>query len=129
MDRKQWQAAVKKRLAASRDWLRSVGPGMAYGALATCTLLPLVSAHQQFDPGAAKAIQDIFGGIGLNLFSQQLATWFGKNDAEVAELLGEKAAQDPAWRDAFDQLLQELQTPKLAQAVLSEADWDRLQVV
>ncbi len=127
MDREKWQAEVRKRVVASREWLRSVGPGMAYGALATCTLLPLVSAAQQNDFAAIGTLYQIVGGVGGNLLSQQLATWFGKNDAEVAELLGTKAAQDPAWRDAFDQLLQELQTPKLAQAVLSEADWDRLQ--
>ena len=126
MNLSEWQTKVRAQLQSSAPWLRKATPGMAYGALATCTLLPLVAAHQQFDGAATQAIAQIFGGIGLNLFSQQLATWFGKNDEELATLLGEKAEQDPAWRDAFDELLKQIETPKLAQAVLSEADWDRL---
>jgi len=126
MDLDRWQADVQERLRNSTAWLRTVTPGMAYGALATCTLLPLVTAHRQFDVAAAQAIAEIFGGVGLNLFSQQVATWFGKKDEELAELLGTKAAADPAWRDAFDELLTRVDTPRIVQAVLPEADWDRL---
>ena len=126
MNLSEWQTKVREQLQNSATWLRKATPGMAYGALATCTLLPLVAAHQQFDGAATQAIAQIFGGIGLNLFSQQLATWFGKNDEELATLLGEKAEEDSAWRDAFDELLKQVETPKLVQAVLSEADWDRL---
>lgn len=126
MNLTDWQTKVREQLQSSAPWLRKATPGMAYGALATYTLLPLVMAHQQFDGAATQAIAQIFSGIGLNLFSQQLAAWFGKNDEELATLLGEKAEEDTAWRDAFDELLKQVETPKLAQAVLSEADWDRL---
>lgn len=124
----EWQSKVRTQLQQSTHWLRQATPGMAYGALATCTLLPLVPlvmSQPQPTTAAAQVIGNIFGGIGLNLVTQQLLAWFGKSDEDLAKLLGQKAAAEPEWRKAFDELIKEFETPKLTQAVLSEADWDR----
>ncbi|MEZ4619707.1 MAG: hypothetical protein R2867_29965 [Caldilineaceae bacterium] len=130
MNLETWQENVRTRLRESAAWLRQAGPGMAYGALATCSILPLVAAAQQGDFAAIGALYQLVGGVGGNLIANQIQAWHDRSAQEVAEALAEQLAHPADGADplltALDTILQKLETPKMAQAVLSEADWDRL---
>ncbi|RME57805.1 MAG: hypothetical protein D6790_12810, partial [Caldilineae bacterium] len=81
----------------------------------------------QGDYGVLVALTGVVGGIGGNLIANQIQAWQDKSEAELAQELTTLAETDPAWLDALDALLLEFEAPRVVQAVLPEADWDRFQ--
>ncbi|MCB0064015.1 MAG: hypothetical protein KDE19_17955, partial [Caldilineaceae bacterium] len=126
MDLIGWKTQVAERLRASTGWLRDAAPSMAYGALATCSILPLVAAVKGGDWGAYGTLAQLVGDVGVSLIAGRVEQWHQGSLDEMTADLDEVAADSEEWRTVLDTILAELETPKLAQAVLSEADWDRL---
>jgi formylglycine-generating enzyme required for sulfatase activity len=127
MDKATWQERIRERLAATAKLLAAMTPGMSYGALSAATILPLVTAVQQGELAAIGALFSIVGGVGGNLIANQIQQWRDKSDAEVAQELSGLAETQPEWRAALDALVLELETPRIVQAILGEAEWERFE--
>ena len=127
MDLSTWKAAVQKRLQETAAFIVDMTPGVVYGALSASVILPVIAAVQQGDYTALVALTGVVGGVGGNLVANQIQAWFDKSGEELAQELTSLAEADPDWREALDALLLEFQAPRVVQAVLPEADWDRFQ--
>jgi len=124
MDLNSWQTRVREGLQASSATIRALAPGTLYGFLAGSTLLPLVTAVNQGDLAALATLGTIAGGVGGNLIANQVQAWKDRSDAELAAELGELAAERDDWRQAIDAVMTAVETPRIVQAILSEADRD-----
>ncbi len=128
MDLATWQANTQRRLAQLAQQINEWAPSTLYGALASMSLLPLVTSA---DPHAA--LTGLVSGVGANLLAEQLSAWQARypdpapdDETEAQQALARqltKAAQrDADLRTAIDQLL--LQTAAL-QTVVEEAEEKR----
>ncbi len=124
MDLNSWQTRVREGLQASAATIRALAPGTLYGFLAGSTLLPLVAAVNQGDYAALITLGGIASGVGGNLIANQVQAWKDRSDAELAAELGELAAESADWRQAIDAVMTAVETPRIVQAILSEADRD-----
>ncbi|MBI1299715.1 SUMF1/EgtB/PvdO family nonheme iron enzyme [bacterium] len=124
MNKSTWQARIRERLQTSGDWLQQMTPGVTYGALSAATIMPLLTAAQQGDWAVMGTLFGIVGSLGTNLVSNQVQAWFNRSEAEIAREIDQYAA-DPAWRAELDALNRALETPRVVQAILGEAEWDR----
>jgi hypothetical protein len=127
MDIQDWKERIRQRLEASAHLLCKMTPGMTYGAISASTILPVVTAGYGGDVGALITLGSIAGGVGGNLIANQIQKWHDKEETQLAAELGQLAETQPEWRDALDALLLELETPRVVQAILGEAEWDRFQ--
>jgi len=130
MDLATWQTNAHRRLTQLAQQINEWAPSTLYGALASMSLLPLVTSA---DPHAA--LTGIVSGIGANLLAEQLSAWQARypdpdpspdDETEAQQALARqltKAAQrDADLRTAIDALL--LQTAAL-QTVVAEAEEKR----
>jgi len=128
MDLATWQANTQRRLAQLAQQINEWAPSTLYGALASMSLLPLVTSA---DPHAA--LTGLVSGVGANLLAEQLSAWQARypdpapdDETEAQQALARqltKAAQrDADLRTAIDQLL--LQTAAL-QTVVEQAEAKR----
>jgi hypothetical protein len=99
-------------------------PGMAYGAVSAATIMPLVAAAGGGELAAVGTLFSIVGGVGSGLIANELTAWKDRDETELAQELATLAGQKPEWRDALDALILELETPRIVQAILGEADKD-----
>ncbi len=127
MDKTTWQARIRARVKASSEYLRTLAPGMSYGALSAATLLPLLTAVQQGEFGVLVELTKMVGSVGGALIANQIQQWHERSEADLAAELQALATGQPEWREALDNLVVELETPRIVQAVLGEAEWDRLE--
>lgn len=127
MDLQSWKEAAQSRIHSLAEFVTDMTSGVLYGALAASSILPLVVATQQGDLGVIGALFGVAGGVGGNLIANQIQNWKDRTEPELAAELGQLAASQPEWRDALDALLLEFEAPRVMQAVLPEADWDRFQ--
>jgi len=120
MDKATWQARIREQFSQSTRLVQRMVPGMTYGALATATLLPIVTAVKGGDLTALSALYTTLGGVGLNLVTNLIQEWKDRSDAEAAEQLPPvimNGATDDAkdeWLAAFDKLITELDAVRLA---------------
>ena len=124
MDLNTWQTRVRERLQASAATIRGLAPGTLYGFLAGSTLLPLVAAVNQGDYAALITLGGIASGVGGNLIANQVQAWKDRSDAELSAEVGELAAESAEWRQAIDAVMTAVETPRIMQAILSDADRD-----
>ena len=128
MDLKSWKSQIQEHLSKSGNFIRSMTPGVLYGSLATATILPLVMAVKSDDGSALIALQGLLSGIGLNLVTNQIQEWKDQDGdklkKDLPKTLALQAAQNAEWKDALDELLTALETPRIVQAIISEADRD-----
>jgi hypothetical protein len=128
MDVNEWKQRTAERLRHLAHQMRSLveraGPGFSYGALAAASILPVVAAASQGDYAAIGAAFNLLGGVGGNLIANQIQAWKDRSEAELAPELAALALRDENWRSALDKLLQEHESPRVVQAILSEADRD-----
>lgn len=130
MDLATWQTNAHRRLTQLAQQINEWAPSTLYGALASMSLLPLVTSA---DPHAA--LTGIVSGVGANLLAEQLSAWQARypdpdpspdDETEAQQALARqltKAAQrDVDLRTAIDELL--LQTAAL-QTVVAEAEEKR----
>lgn len=122
MDPQTWKTQIRTQLQQTAQTGRELAPESVYGFLAASTLMPLITAVGQGDLAALSALFTIVSGVGGGLIANQLQAWKARSAADLAPELAAKAAADPAWRDALDTLLANLETPQLIGTVLSEAD-------
>ncbi len=122
MNLEQWKEAARRNLQRLAGRIGQLAPGTVYGALCSASLLPVVTAAQQGDFAALVALGSVVGGVGGNLIANQIQEWRDRNEEELAAELAHHATADPAWRDALDRVLAELQAPQVVQTTLAEAD-------
>lgn len=132
MNKAQWITAAQNRLRRFAVETERWTSGLLYGGLAASAVFPLVEAA-----GGAMAAGNwqLFASVislagttlGSNLLAEQISRWHDRNEADIAAELAAGAETDPAWRDALDALLLQLEAPQIVQAVLPERDWDRFQ--
>ena len=123
MDKATWQTRIGERLQTSGDWLRQMTPGVTYGALSAATIMPLLTAAQQGEWAVMGTLFGIVGSLGTNLVANQVQAWFNRSEAEITQEIDQRSA-DPAWRAELDALNRALETPRLVQAILGEAESD-----
>ncbi|MBP7961046.1 MAG: SUMF1/EgtB/PvdO family nonheme iron enzyme [Caldilineaceae bacterium] len=124
MDLNTWKEAVARRLTDSARFLKKMTPDSLYGMLAASSLLPVIAAANGGDFAAVAALTGVVGGIGGNLIANQIQAWKDTSENALAAELGELATTDPRWRDALDAVLVKLETPRIMQTLLAEADKD-----
>ena len=132
MNLAEWKASAQTRLRAFASEAGLWTPGLLYGGLAASAVLPLVEAATGAlatgNLGAAISVGSLAASlVGGNLLAEQISRWHDRTEAEIAAELAASAENDPAWRDALDDLLLQLEAPRIVQAVLPERDWDRFQ--
>lgn len=74
MDTPNWINSAHQRLKQLAQEIDDWAPGVLYGALASMSLLPLVTAAA--DP--AQALAGVIGGVGANLIANQLEAQKGR---------------------------------------------------
>ncbi|MBI1299718.1 SUMF1/EgtB/PvdO family nonheme iron enzyme [bacterium] len=129
MDLQTWKERIRDRVTAAAGWLRRATPGMTYGALSASTLMPVIAAANSGDFAALVTLTSVVGGVGGNLIANQIQKWHDKNEEQLAAELEQLAVSKPEWREALDTLILELETPRIVQAILGEAEWDRFQLL
>ena len=122
MNETTWRQQTTARLHALAQAIHSWTPGVLYGAVTGCAILPLVSAAQQ---GAVPydAVYGLLGAAGINLVTNLVQQWKDRSDAEQAlptELT--RAAADAGQRAVLDALLERFEMLPTLQASLSDAD-------
>lgn len=128
MDKATWQARIREHFSQSTRLVQRMAPGMTYGALATATLLPIVTAVKGGDLTALSALYTTLGGVGLNLVTNLIQEWKDRSDAETAEGLpsaitsGATSNEKDEWLAAFDRLITELDAVHLALEKLPDPD-------
>jgi formylglycine-generating enzyme required for sulfatase activity len=127
MDLPSWKEAVARRLRDSAQFLKEMTPGTLYGMLAASSILPVVVAANGGDFAAIATLTGVVGGVGGNLLANQIQNWKDRSDVELAAELGQLAATQPEWQEALDALVLNLETPRIVQAILGEAEWDRFE--
>ena len=132
MNTAQWKASAQARLRGFACEANRWSSGLLYGGLAASAVFPLVEAATGAlatgNLGLILSIGSLAGSlVGGNLLAEQISRWHGRTEAEIAAELAANAQSDPAWRDALDELLLQLEAPRIVQAVLPERDWDRFQ--
>ncbi len=128
----EWKASAQERLRGFAVEAHRWSSGLLYGGLAASAIFPLVEATNQAaatgNLGLLLSIGSLAGSlVGGNLLAERISRWHDRTEAEIAQELAASAETDPAWRDALDKLLLELEAPRIVQAVLPERDWDRFQ--
>ena len=139
-DETTWRQRLQVKLQSLGHWLnqrrqRDV-PYIAYGALTTLTLWPLIEAAgaalqsgQSVPASLYIALGNIAGSVGGNLIAAQIARWKDHADQltedEVADWVVERATDDAQYLAAFDQMLARLDVLPAAQQHLEEErrDW------
>ena len=136
----QWQSKARQKYETLMQWLghQTTPVGfMAYGALTTFTLWPLVEyvsnaaqAGQPLPIAAFMALGSVAGNVGGNLLASQIQNWYERaaqgerpTEEDVLQWLSENAAQKQELQTAVDQMLQTLEALPNAQAALPESDW------
>ncbi|MCA9971951.1 MAG: hypothetical protein KC425_17125, partial [Anaerolineales bacterium] len=140
---KQKAAPQYKKLGALAARLRRrAAPAgfVAYGALTTFTLWPLVEAAtlaaqagQPLPVSVLTALGAIAGGLGSNLLAGQIQAWYqaaaqGEPPTQeaVARWLMRHAPTQAALREEIDRVLAERRAVETAQTAVSPADWPLL---
>jgi formylglycine-generating enzyme required for sulfatase activity/energy-coupling factor transporter ATP-binding protein EcfA2 len=136
----QWQARAKQKYETLTQWLsRQTTPVgyMAYGALTTFTMWPLVEvisaaaqAGQPLPYEAFMALGGVAGGVGGNLLASQIQNWYeaasrgeAPDEADVLAWLSEHALAKEELQPALDQILEALQAVRQAHETVAPADW------
>lgn len=132
MNKAQWITAAQTRLRRFAVETERWTSGLLYGGLAASAVVPLVEAAggalATGNLGLALQVGSLAGSlVGGNLLAEQISRWHDRNEADIAAELAAVAESDPEWRDALDELLLQLEAPRIVQAVLPERDWDRFQ--
>ena len=124
MDLQSWKEAITNRLRDSAHFLKERSPGTLYGMLAASSLLPVISAYNGGDPSSLIALGSVVGSVGGNLLANQLQGWKDRSEAELAADLDQLAAANPVGQETLDAILTQLETPRIVQNILAEADKD-----
>jgi hypothetical protein len=122
MNETSWRQQTTDRLRTLARTIQSWTPGVLYGAVTGCAILPLVSAAQQ---GAVPydAVYQLLGAAGINLVTNLVQQWKDRSDAEQtlpAELT--HTAADAEQRAVLDTLLEQFEMLPTLQASLGDAD-------
>ncbi|NJM41422.1 MAG: NACHT domain-containing protein [Anaerolineae bacterium] len=117
-DLKTWKQQAAEKLSNSGDWLRARmkrdAPYVAYGALCSLSLWPLLQAAQTDFSAVAVALANLGANAGLNLVANNFQKW--KDEADVANGIAAAAQNDAALRADLDKILAEVQAAQHAQA-------------
>jgi formylglycine-generating enzyme required for sulfatase activity/energy-coupling factor transporter ATP-binding protein EcfA2 len=122
MNLEQWKEAARRNLKRLGQRIGQLAPGAVYGALCSASLLPVITAAQQGDFAVVAALGSVVGDVGGNLIASQIQSWRDRSEEQLAAELAHHATANPAWRDALDRVLAELQAPQIVQTTLAEAD-------
>lgn len=101
MNDDSWRSKTADHLRTLARQLHDLAPGIIYGAVSACALLPLVGAAQQgvLPYGAMAAL---LGDVGVSLVGNLLQSWKDRGEVEQVQALpGELtrlAKDDAAWR-------------------------------
>ncbi len=135
-----WQKQASEKYTTLIQWLNrqktSVGY-MAYGALTTFTIWPLVEAvsiaaqsGQPLPINAILALGSVAGSVGGNLLASQIQNWYEKaakgetpTEEDVLHWLSENAVKQGELQTAVDQMLESLEAVNQAQAALPQETW------
>lgn len=120
MNLAEWKRQTQENLRSLVKNINKFAPGITYGALASCAILPLVAASKQGQP-PFNALWELIGGIGLGVLTDQLQNWHHKTNEELVTDLNKKVT-DSEWLELFDNLLYKLDALRVVQTVTSEAD-------
>ncbi len=145
--RQYWEQQTKKqykKLNQLAAWLRQqanpVGV-MAYSAIATFTIWPLVEAvtttatsGQPLPIPVITAVGAIIGNLGSNLLANQIQNWYdaasngqSPTQKDVLAWVQQNVPQKADLKEEIDTVLQELQAIPRAQAVVAQTeDWQTL---
>lgn len=126
MNLENWKAQTKERLQSFTSLVNSLAPGTIYGAMVACTVLPVITAASKGDLAALAALGAVLGDVGTGLVVNMIQKWSDRSERELATELAQKANSDPAWRAELDAIMMAIETPRIVQAILSEADYDRI---
>lgn len=135
-----WKNQLQASFRQLQHWLtlRSGDVGhFSYGALAGCTLLPLLeytfTAAQQgqsLPVSAVMSLGSIAGGVGGNILAGQIQAWYEAaaqghvpTEADILAWLQTNLMQQDDLREALDTMLEKLEALPQAQVALSAADW------
>ncbi len=136
----EWQDKAREKYETLTQWLgrQRTGVGfMAYGALTTFTIWPLVEAvsaagqsGQPLPVATILALGSVAGGVGGNLLASQIQNWYenatrGETPTEddVLQWLTENALQKQELQTAVDQMLENLEAIPQAEAALAQTEW------
>jgi len=117
----EWKTETQSKLKLLAQNAREMTPGILYGALSACAIVPFIAARNQ-GQAPFDELFNLVGGIGMNLLSNQMQAWHDSTDDELAVDLAYKATNDPEWRNVLDKLLEKLDALRVVQTVASEAD-------
>ncbi|RIK33999.1 MAG: hypothetical protein DCC55_33910 [Chloroflexi bacterium] len=122
MDNASSKLAVQANLQALSEQPGSLIPGTIYGRLAAALLTPVVAALAAHDFAPLVTLFSQLGGVGGNLIANQVESWQGLTEQELAVDLMAKAAGDATWRKTLDQLLSDVDAPGTVAARLKPAE-------
>ncbi len=119
-----WKEQAANKLRNGHDWLkarmqRNV-PYVAYGALCSLTIWPLVQAAQGDFSSAIGALMTFGTNLGINLIANNFQKW--KDEADAADGIAQAVQADPALRANLDKILNALEAARHAQAGQHEQD-------
>ncbi|MCA9976779.1 MAG: hypothetical protein KC413_13555, partial [Anaerolineales bacterium] len=135
-----WKEQLQASFRQLKHWLtlRSGDMGhLSYGALAGCTLLPLLeytfTAAQQGQSlplSAVMALGSIAGGVGGNILAGQIQAWHEAatqghtpTETDILAWLQTNLMQQEDLRAALDSMLEKLEALPQAQETLPPTDW------
>ena len=127
MNATEWKTSAQKRLADFATEADRWSAGLLYGGLAASAVFPLVEAAKQAIADGHYEFLPELGSLTAPVMAGKIVGWKDRTIAEIATEMAERAADDPAWRDALDELLLTFDAPRIVEAVLPERDWDRFQ--
>jgi formylglycine-generating enzyme required for sulfatase activity len=125
MDKPSSQLTVPVNLQALSQQIGSLIPGTLYGRLAAALLSPVLTALATHDFAPLVSLFSQLGGVGGNLIANQVESWQGLSEPELAIDLTAKVAGDPLWRTTLDQLLQQAGAIEAVASGLAGAERER----
>jgi formylglycine-generating enzyme required for sulfatase activity/energy-coupling factor transporter ATP-binding protein EcfA2 len=125
MDKPSSHLSAPVNLQALGQQIGSVIPGTLYGRLAAALLSPVLTALAAHDFAPLVTLFGQLGGVGGNLIANQVESWQGLSESELAIDLTAKVASDPLWRTTLDQLLQQASAVETVAARLVGAERER----
>ena len=107
METYYWIEGAHQRLKELAQTIEDWAPSVLYGAVASMSLLPLVTVGD--DP--RQMLAGIIGNVGANLVANQLEAWKQQNATDedvLAKQLTEEAKRDEQLRISLDVLLKKV---------------------